>query len=234
MRKLVSLMLCVLMIGALAIPVSAAGTCTFIITPSAAEVNAGEEVTLTVTVEQGAACTEFGVVVKYDTSLFELISCKSQGAGFPIPIDGEAAGATPAYPGVGGWAASKTSAEEPVPMVPAGTVGTVVLKAKSKVSLDATTLSGEAKAVNAGTEVAATVKIAEVQKEEILWGDANGDGRVNTRDSMKIAQYYLDRTISINLAASDVNGDGRYNTRDSMLIAQYYASGGTTKFPVQK
>ena len=61
--------------------------------------------------------------------------------------------------------------------------------------------------------------------EEILWGDANRDGNVNTKDATRILRYYAELTPAseIDLIAADVNGDGNVNTKDATRILRYYA-----------
>ncbi|MBQ7000685.1 MAG: leucine-rich repeat protein, partial [Oscillospiraceae bacterium] len=56
--------------------------------------------------------------------------------------------------------------------------------------------------------------------EEIVWGDANGDGKVNTKDATRILRYYagLISDSEIDLVAADVNGDGNVNTKDATRI----------------
>jgi len=61
--------------------------------------------------------------------------------------------------------------------------------------------------------------------EEIVWGDANGDEKVNTKDATRILRYYagLISDSEIDLVAADVNGDGNVNTKDATRILRYYA-----------
>ncbi|MBR2152801.1 MAG: hypothetical protein IJ944_05930 [Clostridia bacterium] len=66
---------------------------------------------------------------------------------------------------------------------------------------------------------------------ESLMGDANGDGEVNTIDSMIICQHYAGFEVEIKLNNADVNGDGYVNARDAMLVAQFYV-GLIDTFPV--
>ena len=68
--------------------------------------------------------------------------------------------------------------------------------------------------------------------EDIVMGDANGDGAINHLDAMLIAQYYVGAIAddALTLDAADVNGDGVVNHLDAMLIAQYYV-GLITEFP---
>lgn len=69
-----------------------------------------------------------------------------------------------------------------------------------------------------------------------LPGDADGNGRINTRDVTFIRQYISDGcktdpegyNVVINENAADVDGNGRINTRDVTLIRQYIADGAKT------
>ncbi len=67
-----------------------------------------------------------------------------------------------------------------------------------------------------------------------LWGDANGDGKVNAMDATLVARYAVGTyTLSDEASAlSDVNGDGKVNAMDATLIARY-AIGAIDKFPVE-
>ena len=56
-----------------------------------------------------------------------------------------------------------------------------------------------------------------------LLGDVNGDGKVNNRDLGLLQQYLADFVVTINADACDVNGDGRVNNRDLGLLQQYLA-----------
>jgi len=68
-----------------------------------------------------------------------------------------------------------------------------------------------------------------------LWGDANGDGIVDSTDAMLVCQYdawMIDET-EIDTDVCDVNGDGIVDSTDAMLICQYDAW-MIDKFPVEK
>ena len=63
-----------------------------------------------------------------------------------------------------------------------------------------------------------------------LYGDANGDGLVNTRDIVLIRQYVAAKdpytgisTVEV-CTGADANGDGQINTRDVVLVRQYVAA----------
>ena len=60
-------------------------------------------------------------------------------------------------------------------------------------------------------------------EEEILYGDVNGDGKVNNRDLGLLQQYLSDLDVTIDLKAADVTADGKINNRDLGLLQQYLA-----------
>jgi len=68
-----------------------------------------------------------------------------------------------------------------------------------------------------------------------LWGDANGDGIVDSTDAMLVCQYdaWMIDESAIDIDACDVNGDGLVDSTDAMLICQYDAW-MIDKFPVEE
>lgn len=66
-----------------------------------------------------------------------------------------------------------------------------------------------------------------------IWGDVNGDRKVNCRDARLILQYTagLITEDDLDLTWADVNGDGKVNSRDARLILQLRA-GQIEHFPV--
>lgn len=64
----------------------------------------------------------------------------------------------------------------------------------------------------------------------ILYGDANGDGKVNTSDLALLRKYlanyvYATGTSSVTVyAGADANGDGKVNTSDLALLRKYLAN----------
>lgn len=55
----------------------------------------------------------------------------------------------------------------------------------------------------------------------VVYGDANGDNKVNVRDIGVIQQNLNGWDVELNLDACDVNGDGKVNVRDLGLIQQF-------------
>ena len=59
---------------------------------------------------------------------------------------------------------------------------------------------------------------------EITYGDANGDGKIDSRDAVVIKKYVAGFTgFAIDLEASDVNADGKVDTRDAVKILKKIA-----------
>ena len=67
-----------------------------------------------------------------------------------------------------------------------------------------------------------------VRITDVLVGDVNGDGAVNTLDRVVLTRYLADWAEypegSINLQAADVNGDGAVNTLDRVILTRYLAN----------
>lgn len=67
------------------------------------------------------------------------------------------------------------------------------------------------------------IESGSIAVQEVAPGDANGDGRINTRDARLILMYIAGMTDEIDLTAADFNGDGRVNTRDARAILSHIA-----------
>lgn len=70
---------------------------------------------------------------------------------------------------------------------------------------------------------------------EIMYGDVNGNGKVNTGDATQILRYdagVVDFTEA-QLTAADVSGNGKVNTGDATQILRYDA-GIIDSFPVEQ
>lgn len=64
--------------------------------------------------------------------------------------------------------------------------------------------------------------VAAVSAEDVVYGDANGDGRVNNRDLGTMQQAINEwPSVVVDEEAADVNHDGRFNNRDLGLLQQY-------------
>lgn len=74
MKKIICMILCVLLLSALAATAFAAGSATITLTPSKEAVAHGEEVTVTVSITDVANCKSAGIAVAYDTDALEMVS----------------------------------------------------------------------------------------------------------------------------------------------------------------
>jgi len=78
----------------------------------------------------------------------------------------------------------------------------------------------------ADVSVAAATGVLRVSKSTP--GDSNGDGKVNGKDGVLLAQYLAEWDVAVDLNAADVNGDGKVNGKDGVLLAQYLAEWDVT------
>ncbi len=64
--------------------------------------------------------------------------------------------------------------------------------------------------------------------EDVLYGDVDGNGTVNTRDRILLTRYLAGwegyDEEDINLLAADVNQDGTVNTKDRIILTRYLAN----------
>ena len=60
-----------------------------------------------------------------------------------------------------------------------------------------------------------------VTVNNIIYGDVNGDGKVNIADYQRLVQWINGWDVDIDLLASDVNGDGKINIADYQRIVQW-------------
>ena len=67
----------------------------------------------------------------------------------------------------------------------------------------------------------AVMGVISVSAEEVLYGDVDGNGRVNNRDLGLLQQHVNGWTVTIDELAADVNDDGKVNNRDLGLLQQY-------------
>ena len=59
--------------------------------------------------------------------------------------------------------------------------------------------------------------------KDIMPGDVNADGKINTKDAALLLQYFVAIVDSIDEEVADVNNDGKVNTKDASMILQYCA-----------
>ena len=67
-----------------------------------------------------------------------------------------------------------------------------------------------------------------VNTSSVLLGDANADGKLNSRDVIAVMDHLLGGAPLLNAASVDMNADGRVNSRDVIIIMCFIADGGST------
>lgn len=146
MKKLLSFLLSICLVCLLTAPAYAAGSIHISVSPSSSSVSRGEEVTFTVTVSGSGQVTSYGLMISYDTSVFELVggSCTASGA-FMANFSSD--GFVVAY-------------QDPV--TPSGTVGTFTLRAKSDAAFGSTSVGGSTSAKNGADSVGSSASAASV------------------------------------------------------------------------
>lgn len=77
-------------------------------------------------------------------------------------------------------------------------------------------------------DVTFVITNASVTVTSYIPGDVNGDGEVNGKDGILLAQYLAEWNVAISMDAADVNGDGKVNGKDGILLAQYLAEWDVT------
>lgn len=71
--------------------------------------------------------------------------------------------------------------------------------------------------------------------EAVVYGDVDGNGKINNRDLGLLQQHLndVDLTVEINLTACDVDDNGKINNRDLGLLQQYLNDYDVTLGPKQ-
>lgn len=82
------------------------------------------------------------------------------------------------------------------------------------------------------TPLTVTVSIR-VGESAALWGDVNGDGKVDSTDAVLLLRYAAKLSVTIDTSVADVSGDGKIDSTDVVLILRYAAK-LISKFPVEE
>ncbi len=65
------------------------------------------------------------------------------------------------------------------------------------------------------------VAVLPASAADVLYGDVDGNGKINNRDLGRLQQYLNEWDVEINLDACDVDGNGKVNNRDLGRLQQY-------------
>ena len=75
-------------------------------------------------------------------------------------------------------------------------------------------------------EVAVSVTDGSVTIEDFMYGDLNGDKKINTMDVILLSRYIAGGyNVTIDTRAADFNADSKLNTMDVILVSRYIAGG---------
>lgn len=139
MKKVFTILLCLLLAASLTIPAFADGSVSFSMSASGKTLSRGDTVTLSVSVSSSAEATSYGLRLSYDTSVFELVDGNCSVSGTLVSSFNN------------GFAFLFQSAQ-----AYSGSVGTVTLKVKDSAALGSYTVSGVASVKNGSNAVDAT------------------------------------------------------------------------------
>ena len=74
--------------------------------------------------------------------------------------------------------------------------------------------------------------ISAAQDDEILYGDADGDGEITLLDASLVIQYLSDYDVTLNTTTADADGDGEITLLDASLVIQYLSDYDVTLGPL--
>lgn len=147
MKRWSCLLAGIMLLALLAVPVRAQETAQMSLTPSANSAEAGEEIAVTVSVKGTQPCKAYGLMLRYDAEVFELVSgkCAVKGAMIATFMEGK------------GFAVLQGSAS-----VPDGTLGTVTFRVKEDAPSGAAEISGTPSMKNGSQVIDCTVTAAQI------------------------------------------------------------------------
>ena len=117
--------------------------------------------------------------------------------------------------------------EAPTEPTETGTEPTATETEPSATGTEPTATETEPTATGTETEPSATVTeptTTGTEAEDILYGDANGDGNVNMKDVLILRKFLAGIDVSYVEINSDVNGDGNVNMKDVLILRKFLAS----------
>lgn len=195
MKKIMNVSLCLLLVSAMAITAFAANKASFFATASADTLYRGDTVTLTVNVDCAEQATSYGLMLTYDTAVFEL-------------VDGTCTvGGTLVSSFNNGFAFMYQN-----PTAYSGAVGTVTLKVKDDAAFGAATVTGDASIKNGTADIAATGCSASVTiacKHSYSAWTESGTGHAQTCSTcgdVKTADHSWDKGTTIKEATCTEEG----------------------------
>ena len=67
----------------------------------------------------------------------------------------------------------------------------------------------------------AVMGVVSVSADAVVYGDVDGNGKINNKDLGRLQQYLNDWDVTVNEAAADVTDDGKVNNKDLGRLQQY-------------
>ena len=105
-----------------------------------------------------------------------------------------------------------------------GAIVTFRFKVKDDASVGVTALTLDCKVTNQKLDdISLNTVNGKVEIIDFIYGDINGDTKVDIKDAVLLAQHLAKWEVSINDSAADVNADGKVDIKDAVLLAQYLA-----------
>lgn len=184
------------------------------ITVAGAEVIAGQEFDVTISLADNSGIIAMSLNVNYNTSVLELIGA-TEGA-----FAGLSYGPINTVPFVVSWedALGGNNASN-------GVFVTLHFRVKANPGVDSTVISVSYDADNlfdaAFENIYFDVEAGTVSIRQYAPGDVNRDGSVNLKDYALLKQYVNGWDVDIELSVADVNADGKINLKDVALLNQY-------------
>lgn len=88
---------------------------------------------------------------------------------------------------------------------------------------DASTTTTTSVNTTTATEIPTTTAVPTTTVTQVMYGDANSDGKITAADVLIIRKKIAGQNVTLNEDASDVNCDGKLTASDVLLIRKYIA-----------
>ena len=197
------------------------------ITVSSASVSAGNQVKVIISLKNNPGITSMLLSVNYDESKLQLVKvedCENLGSAFHSNVLSS--------PFTLSWANDTATSNYTYN----GDIVVLTFKVKDDAEVGATPITVTYEYNNYDiidkdmNRVEFNVENGSVNISDVLIGDVNNDGNVNTLDRVILTRYIAKwaeyPAESINMVAADVNCDGSVNTLDRVILTRYIAHWG--------
>ena len=231
MKKIIVLVLSVALVLGIGMTAIAVANCS--VTAESVEAVAGQSVTVPIVISGNSGFTNFCIMIDYDREALELTSINSAN-GENTYLCGDLVSTNTAFEDEDGNTFGFINCALTEKCSENGTLFTVTFKVA-----DDFTGSAEVKPVvsymrnneavfSVFEEMTAnvtngTVAAKESELPDVVYGDVNGDGKINATDAALTYRYVNNKAVltESQLAAADVNGDGKVNATDAAFIYRY-------------